>query len=70
MKLDTPERRARADNEGCILNNLEGGVPSRSLATAVLTLKRMIEQGKEDEEMYGEKFNREFLEKERKIRGY
>lgn len=70
LKLDTPERRARAESEGNILTNLEGGVPSQGVASAVASLLKLIEEGREDEEMRGEETNRRFLEGERRKRGY
>lgn len=70
LKLDTPARRARAESEGNILTNLEGGVPSQGVARAVDNLLKLIAEGREDEEMRGEETNRRFLEAERRKRGY
>jgi hypothetical protein len=70
LKLDTPARRARAESEGDIITNLEGGVPSQGVACAVSSLLKLIEEGREDEELRGEETNRRFLEGERRKRGY
>lgn len=70
LRLDTPARRARAESEGNILTNLEGGIPSQGVTRAVDILLKLIEDGRENEEMRGEETNRLFLEGERRKRGY
>lgn len=67
-RLDTPERRARADQEGHTLGNLMGGRPSDNLNAAVTALKRAIERGEEHKELYGEAAAREYRERQRAYR--
>lgn len=62
--LDTPARRRRADAEAGTLTNLRGGRPSDSLADAVYQLLRLIEEGREDEPLTGERTARVYRERE------
>ena len=68
LELDTPERRARASAEGHTLMNLLGFRYSEGVADAVRSLKRMIESGAENEELYGEKTARMEREREQAYR--
>lgn len=63
-RLDTPERRARADSEGWTLNNIRGGRYADMVWDACNDLRRMIEQGREDGEMFGERFARQDRERQ------
>ncbi len=54
-KLDTPERRDRAVSEAHTLVNLMGGIYSHKVSEAVDSLLRMIANGNESDEMYGER---------------
>lgn len=61
LTLDTPARRRRASDEG---SNLIGGRPSDSVHDAVRNLQRLIENGQEDRELYGERTARTYREQE------
>ena len=63
-QLDTPERRSRADSEAMTLTNIRGGRPSDNVADAARALLRMIEEGREGEEMYGELYARRERERQ------
>lgn len=64
-RLDTPERRARASSEGMTLTNIMGGRPSDNVHRAVHALLGMIAAGREDDELYGERFSREARDRDR-----
>lgn len=64
LRLDTPERRRRAQSESYTLGNLRGGRPSDNLWDAVNDLLRMVAAGTEDQEMYGERVAREDRERQ------
>ena len=68
LKLDTPERRQRADHEAHILSNLLGFIYSQAVSDAVFSLLKNISDGKEDQELYGEKQCRLDLEHQRALR--
>lgn len=58
LLLDTPERRHRASQEGDTLVNLAGGRPSDCVGSAVRALLRLIKDGLEERELYGERVAR------------
>lgn len=63
-ELDTPERRARADGEGHTLSNLIGGRYADRVWEATQALRNMIAEGREDDEMYGERAARQDRERQ------
>jgi hypothetical protein len=68
LRLDTPERRLRAQQEGNTLTNLMGGRPSDRVYEAVTALLQNIANGTEDEELYGERIARQEREREQAFR--
>lgn len=68
LRLGTVAHRIRADREAWTLGNLRGGRPSDNVNAAVNDLLRMIEQGREADEMYGERVAREQREREAELR--
>lgn len=69
-ELDTPEQRRRAVSEGYTLSNLLGYRHSQAVREAVNNLQDLIEAGREDQELYGERTAREYREMEKARRGY
>lgn len=63
-RLDTPARRDRAVNEAHTVSNLLGGQYTARLSEAVTTILTRIEQGRESDELYGERITREHYEAE------
>jgi hypothetical protein len=51
LRLDTVERRVRADAEAHTRGNLQGGTHAQNLRSAVTMLLSLIEAGRENEEM-------------------
>ena len=68
LRLDTVDRRKRADAEAGTRQNLRGGIHSDNLRDAVSDLLRMIEEGREDEEMWAEGAARRHREAEAEMR--
>lgn len=68
LKLDTPERRLRAVQEAHTLTNLIGYRYSEAVYNASSSLLKLIAEGKEDEELYGEKTARRYRETEAEYR--
>lgn len=68
LRLATIEHRTRAAAEAQTLGNLIGGVPSGNYYRAVTDLLRLIADGREDEELYGERTAREYREREAELR--
>lgn len=74
LQLDTPELRLRAVGEAHTLTNLLGFRYSEAVYNAVKELRKNIANGKEAEELYGERTARRYRETEadikKTIRGY
>jgi hypothetical protein len=70
LELDTVERRMRAVSEAHTLSNLLGFRHSQAVREAVNNLQDLIEAGREDQELYGERTAREYREAEKLRRGY
>lgn len=68
LKLDTEAHRRRAYEEATTLQNLMGGNLSSQLCSSVQALQRLIAQGTEDEELYGERTARVYREREQELR--
>lgn len=68
LKLDTVERRKRAYGEAHTRQNLWGGVLSNQLYGAVRDLLKMIEEGREHEEMQAAGIARRAREEEKRLR--
>lgn len=68
LRLDTVERRNRADGEAYTLGNLQGGIHSANLSRAVSALLALIAKDAEAEEMYAERVAREQREREADLR--
>lgn len=67
-KLDTVARRSRAVSEAYTLGNVVGGRFSGNVYAAVNALLRAIENGTEDERLYGENFAHTAREREQELR--
>lgn len=67
-RLDTPERRGRAHAAGMTLMNLRGGRPSDNIGEMARALARLVEEGREDEELFPEARAREYREQDRAAR--
>lgn len=68
LRLDTFDRRQRADWEAQTMGNLQGGIHSSNVSRAVSALLAMIEKGTEGDEMYAERVAREAREREAEMR--
>ena len=68
LQVDTVARRRRVLAEAHTLSNLIGGVLSGCLCNARQSLARLITEGREADEMYGERTAREYREREADLR--
>ena len=68
LKLDDPHLRRRAHDEAHTLQNIMGGILSGAIYNAVSSIKRNIDRGQPDAELYGERFAREAREREAELR--
>lgn len=68
LQVDTVARRGRVLDEAHTLGNLIGGVLSGNLCSARQSLARLIAEGRETDEMYGERTAREYREREAELR--
>lgn len=68
LKLDTEARRQRVWDEAHTLSNLIGGVLSQHLYSAADSLLRNIAEGRESDELYGERTARQYREREQELR--
>jgi len=68
LRLDTPARRSRAYDEAQTRQNLQGGVLSSQLRSAVRDLLYAIERGDEHRELWAEGAARRHREEEKRLR--
>lgn len=68
LRLDTVERRVRAEGEAHTRGNLQGGLHSQNLHRSVNELLVQIQAGTEGHEMYAERVARQAREREAELR--